>query len=345
MAGKTLKTSVKSTATRKTDKLATVKGSAITPKDKYLKSNRNMKKEVNNVSSVETKSVSAKSASKSKAASEVKTKTAPVKKSAAKTKTTAKPADKPDKSAAASLTKKTPKKSISKADVSQKVEDKKAVKSKTTLKSEKQNSDNTVVKKTAKPAKPVQTQTAKKPLKKNDTVKMASPKKSENVSKNADVDNNTIKNLEEFDQDQEQISKPKAKRATKFMTKGNAAIIAQLRQQLIQRRNEILSFYWGDLGSSNVSSQASGDSADAAMDSVHSEMRSQLAEKESQELTDINNALHKMETGEYGLCEECGMPIAIERLEAIPDAELCLKCQEELEEDGDYDNYSYNRYD
>ena len=129
------------------------------------------------------------------------------------------------------------------------------------------------------------------------------------------------------------------------MTKGNAAIIAQLRQQLLQRRNDIISSFWGDLDTANVSYQASGDTADAAMDSVHSEMRSQLAEKESQELSAIDYALHKMETGEYGLCEECGMPIAVERLEVIPDAELCLKCQEELEEDGDYDNYSYYGYD
>ena len=164
------------------------------------------------------------------------------------------------------------------------------------------------------------------------------------IKQNANV-KAAVKKADTFVDEPETASKPKAKRATKFMTKGNAPIIAQLRQQLLQRRNEIISSSWRDLGSAYVGTQASGDSADAAMDAVHSEMRSQLAEKESQELSSIDNALHKMETGEYGLCEECGMPIAIERLEAIPDAELCLKCQEELEEDGDYDNYSYYGYD
>lgn len=43
-------------------------------------------------------------------------------------------------------------------------------------------------------------------------------------------------------------------------------------------------------------------------------------------LADIEHALHRLETGAYGSCEECGLPMAMERLEAIPSARLCVAC-------------------
>lgn len=43
-------------------------------------------------------------------------------------------------------------------------------------------------------------------------------------------------------------------------------------------------------------------------------------------LADIEHALHRLEIGGYGSCEECGLPMAMERLEAIPSARLCVPC-------------------
>lgn len=40
----------------------------------------------------------------------------------------------------------------------------------------------------------------------------------------------------------------------------------------------------------------------------------------------VNRALTKMELGTYGVCERCGNPVAIERLEALPWAILCIDC-------------------
>ena len=48
-------------------------------------------------------------------------------------------------------------------------------------------------------------------------------------------------------------------------------------------------------------------------------MREQLAE--------VKAALAKFEDGTYGKCEECGKPIAPERLEAVPYAKLCVDCK------------------
>lgn len=43
-------------------------------------------------------------------------------------------------------------------------------------------------------------------------------------------------------------------------------------------------------------------------------------------IEDIDAALARMDAGTYGLCESCGMPIPVERLEAIPHARFCVPC-------------------
>ena len=45
----------------------------------------------------------------------------------------------------------------------------------------------------------------------------------------------------------------------------------------------------------------------------------------------LRHALAKFEDGSYGLCEECGGDIGFLRLEARPEAFLCIACQTRLE--------------
>lgn len=45
----------------------------------------------------------------------------------------------------------------------------------------------------------------------------------------------------------------------------------------------------------------------------------------------LDAALARLEAGTYGTCRACGRPIAAERLEAVPEADLCLACQGERE--------------
>ena len=45
----------------------------------------------------------------------------------------------------------------------------------------------------------------------------------------------------------------------------------------------------------------------------------------------VLEALSKVEDGSYGTCETCGASIAPERLEIIPEANLCVTCQKRLE--------------
>ena len=44
------------------------------------------------------------------------------------------------------------------------------------------------------------------------------------------------------------------------------------------------------------------------------------------QLREIENALAKIESGTYGVCERCGEPIAEPRLEAMPATRWCIDC-------------------
>ena len=47
-------------------------------------------------------------------------------------------------------------------------------------------------------------------------------------------------------------------------------------------------------------------------------------------LRDVNEALLRLERGEYGLCARCEAPIPPKRLRALPWARYCVACQEEI---------------
>lgn len=74
---------------------------------------------------------------------------------------------------------------------------------------------------------------------------------------------------------------------------------------------------------------------DAAYDSAQDEISSQLAEVESRELANIENALERLKIGKYGQCEVCGGRIPMARLHALPYATMCIDCQRELERSGE----------
>ena len=56
-----------------------------------------------------------------------------------------------------------------------------------------------------------------------------------------------------------------------------------------------------------------------------------LSENERAKLIEVDEALDRIEDGTFGICEECGEPIALKRLEVIPNARYCITCKEELE--------------
>ncbi len=51
-----------------------------------------------------------------------------------------------------------------------------------------------------------------------------------------------------------------------------------------------------------------------------------LVNKLVDSLREVEHALSKFDTDTYGVCESCGQPIAPARLEARPEARLCINC-------------------
>lgn len=47
----------------------------------------------------------------------------------------------------------------------------------------------------------------------------------------------------------------------------------------------------------------------------------------------IKAALERIEHGEYGLCANCGEPMNPNRLKALPWAANCVRCQQEIEDE------------
>jgi DnaK suppressor protein len=70
-----------------------------------------------------------------------------------------------------------------------------------------------------------------------------------------------------------------------------------------------------------------GKREEEATETLELEKRLALENRIRQEISGIEHALEKFEKGTYGLCDNCGKPIAPERLEALPQASLCVNCK------------------
>lgn len=111
--------------------------------------------------------------------------------------------------------------------------------------------------------------------------------------------------------------------------------LVNLRVILVKRRDALRTALAGDLSLlKELRSESPGDVIDAAYDSAQDEISSQLAEVESRELANIENALERMKIGKYGQCEVCNGRIPMARLNALPYATMCIDCQRELERSG-----------
>ena len=63
------------------------------------------------------------------------------------------------------------------------------------------------------------------------------------------------------------------------------------------------------------------------------EKRLAIEERLRESLNEVEHALQKYEAGTYGLCDSCGQPIEKGRLEAIPQASLCMSCKAQREKE------------
>ncbi len=70
-----------------------------------------------------------------------------------------------------------------------------------------------------------------------------------------------------------------------------------------------------------------GKREEEAAETLELENRLALEKRVKDQLAGVEHALQKFEQGTYGLCDNCGQPIDPARLEALPQANLCLSCK------------------
>ena len=70
-----------------------------------------------------------------------------------------------------------------------------------------------------------------------------------------------------------------------------------------------------------------GKREEEATEAMELETRLEMERGIRGQISAVEHALSKFEDGTYGLCDNCGQPIPPERLEALPQASLCLNCK------------------
>lgn len=106
---------------------------------------------------------------------------------------------------------------------------------------------------------------------------------------------------------------------------------AQIRQSLIDARNAVLRRFirlqedWR-----NMPRKAIEPEEDAQL-LRSTELLDRLDDRSKLALDTIDLALARLTKGSYGRCEDCGRAIGEQRLEAMPEARLCVSCAEEYE--------------
>jgi DnaK suppressor protein len=71
--------------------------------------------------------------------------------------------------------------------------------------------------------------------------------------------------------------------------------------------------------------------ADSASNRTLNQLELEADEHKHAQLSSIRHALAKLDDGSYGLCDNCGNEIPFTRLNARPEAPLCIACQTRLE--------------
>ncbi len=116
------------------------------------------------------------------------------------------------------------------------------------------------------------------------------------------------------------------------MTKKQAKICEGL---LLKRRLEILKdLEVHDSRANDLQGDVAADPLDMADGSRSLELMRALGDVERREIMEIDHALGKITIGGFGACEwpDCTGTIAVERLEVLPTARMCIKHQETYEQ-------------
>ena len=101
------------------------------------------------------------------------------------------------------------------------------------------------------------------------------------------------------------------------------------KEALLKKRAEILGTGGiKPLQASMENNTRQGDMADQASGNNEVHIQLKLKQTDAKILQAIDEALRRIEEGTYGVCRDCGEPIAPARLNAIPWTRVCITCKE-----------------
>lgn len=103
------------------------------------------------------------------------------------------------------------------------------------------------------------------------------------------------------------------------------------RRKLLQWKNDILRESKDTLEQLQEDNHNLPDLTDRASSESEKALELRTRDRQRKLISKIDSALRRIETGDYGYCEETGEPIGIRRLEARPIATLSLEAQERHE--------------
>jgi DnaK suppressor protein len=112
---------------------------------------------------------------------------------------------------------------------------------------------------------------------------------------------------------------------------------AELRRMLEDRRREIQAEVQGKMRDVRAEGTWGGklnevlDAVESSEADIQGDIEFALIQMKSETLNKINDALGRLEQGDYGNCFECGSDIAEKRLRALPFAVRCKDCEEARE--------------
>ena len=102
--------------------------------------------------------------------------------------------------------------------------------------------------------------------------------------------------------------------------------VERVADRLRAQRRELLEEY--EQCCAELRSGADGDDADEDVAAQAHFSAADLLSHLRRDIREIEEALERLKHGSYGMCTECGQPIAPNRLKAIPTARRCMDCQQ-----------------
>ena len=101
-----------------------------------------------------------------------------------------------------------------------------------------------------------------------------------------------------------------------------ADLRAQLERERDDLRRQLAELGFGEGGGLDYDSNF----ADSSQVTAERGEAEALAASLKETLDEVEDALSKIESNTYGVCENCGKPIQAARLEAFPSARFCIDC-------------------